>query len=248
MSRPAGVVFDVDGTLAESEQRGHRVAFNRAFEEAGLPDRWEEQRYRELLRVAGGRQRLAHYFVGEGRDGQDADRLAAELHPEKTRLFQEMVRGGEVPLRAGAKDLVARLGDAGMRLFVATTGTRAWVDALLTAHFSDGTFEQVVTGTEVPDLKPSPAVYERVVELAGTDDLVAVEDSANGLMAAHAAGLACLVVLNGESHGDFSPAELVLDGFGPAAGYVSGAAGPGAVVDGVVDLGTFHSIVGARGT
>ena len=52
------ILWDVDGTLAETERDGHLVAFNAAFEELDIPWRWSEQRYGELLRVAGGFERL----------------------------------------------------------------------------------------------------------------------------------------------------------------------------------------------
>jgi len=58
MSRLKALLWDVDGTLAETERDGHRMAFNRAFETLGLPWRWDEARYGELLNVTGGRERL----------------------------------------------------------------------------------------------------------------------------------------------------------------------------------------------
>jgi len=248
MSVPAGVVFDVDGTLVDSEQEGHRVAFNKAFEEAGLPYRWDRAHYRELLHVAGGRERIRHFLAGEGRAEPEAAETAVELHREKTRLFRELVIAGGVPLRAGVRRLVDELLDAGIPLYVATTGSRPWVEPLLRGHFGDGTFDLVLTGTEVPDLKPSPDVYLALLEQTGraASDLVAIEDSHNGLRAAHGAGIPTLMVLNEESHGDFSSAELVVDGFGPDARYVSGPAGPQALVDGYIRVDTLSAVARAR--
>ncbi len=248
MSAPAGVVFDVDGTLVDSEQQGHRVAFNQAFEEAGLRYHWDPPVYRALLRVAGGRERIQHFLLADGVGAQEAAALAAELHGEKTRLFRELVLAGGVPLRTGVRRLVDELLAAGVPLYVATTGSRPWVEPLLRRHFGDDTFELILTGTEVPDLKPSPAVYLAVLEQTGRParELVAVEDSSNGLRAAHGAGIATLVVLNDESDGDFSAAELVVSGFGPGADYVSGPAGPGALVGGLVRPGTLAAVVRAR--
>ena len=249
MSSPAGVVFDVDGTLVDSEQEGHRVAFNQAFEEAGLPYSWDRRVYRELLRVAGGRERIQHFLLTEGMAPREAASTAADLHREKTRLFRELVLAGRVPLRAGVRRLVDELVDTGTPLYVATTGSRPWVEPLLRGHFGDDTFDLVLTGSEIPDLKPAPDVYLAVLEQTGHSarDLVAVEDSHNGLRAAHGAGLATLVVLNEESHGDFSAAELVVSGFGPGAEYVSGPAGPQAVADGFVRAGTLAAVARARG-
>ena len=56
------LIFDVDGTLAETEEL-HREAFNRAFAAEGLSYRWDQARYRSLLLVTGGRQRLEHFFA-----------------------------------------------------------------------------------------------------------------------------------------------------------------------------------------
>jgi HAD superfamily hydrolase (TIGR01509 family) len=244
MSNPAGVVFDVDGTLADSEQEGHRVAFNQAFQQAGLPYLWDRARYSELLRVAGGRERIEHFLVGEGASRPEAAEQAAALHRDKTRIFRDLVLAGGVPLRAGARRLVDDLRAAGLTLYVATTGSRRWVEPLLQGHFRDDTFALILTGTEVPTLKPAPDVYRAVLERGGhrPGDLVAIEDSHNGLRAAQGAGIATLVVLNDDSHGDFSSAELVVTGFGPGAQYVSGAAGADALVDGIVSVGTLAAV------
>jgi HAD superfamily hydrolase (TIGR01509 family) len=143
------------------------------------------------------------------------DELAGTLHRLKTRFFEQMVREGRIGLRPGVAYFVRALQKEGIRLFVATTGTRAWVDPLLRAHFEPGTFEHVVTGTEVPRLKPEPDVYLHVLDLGElpADDVLAVEDSANGLEAADRAGIACVVVRNEYTAGDLSKAALVADSF-----------------------------------
>lgn len=248
MSIPAGVVLDVDGTLVDSEQEGHRVAFNKAFERAGLPYRWDRRVYRDLLRIAGGRARVRHYLVSTGLPVAEADDVAAALHRDKTRHFLDLVEAGGVPLRPGVSRFVGDLQAAGLALYVATTGSRSWVEPLLRGHFGDDTFASVLTGTEIHELKPAPDVYLALLERTGREpsDLVAVEDSLNGLRAAHGGGLPCVVVLNEESHGNFSAAELVVTGFGPGAGYVSGPAGPEAVRNGYVEVGTLAAAARAR--
>lgn len=220
-----GVVFDVDGTLVDSERDGHRVAFNRAFEEAGLSYRWDVETYGELLRTTGGKRRLEAFLLAHGHDGDEAADLALKLHETKTAAFRDMVDDGLVPLRPGAARLVAELRSAGVRTFVATTGTRSWVEPLLRRHFGADAFELVVTGTEVTRLKPDPAAYAAVLRDTGLDPrhVVAVEDSRNGLLAARAAGLACLVVANDYTREeDFTGAALVVDGFGPGARQLAG--------------------------
>lgn len=209
------VVFDVDGTLVDSERDGHRVAFNAAFEEAGLPDRWDVATYGGLLAVAGGGRRLAHWFELNGRSTEEAQELAARLHPRKTAIMRQLIADGRVRPRPGVLALIEQLAAHGVPLHVATTGTRAWVDPLLDGLFRDR-FQTVLTGTEVPDLKPSPAVYRTVLDRIGTDPArtVAVEDSANGVRAAVGAGLTCVAAHNSYTRDDdLSGALLVADGF-----------------------------------
>ena len=209
------VVFDVDGTLVDSERDGHRVAFNAAFEEAGLPDRWDVPTYGRLLAVAGGAQRLAHWFEQSGRSASEAQELAERLHPRKTAIMRDLVGQGRIAPRPGVVELIDGLGAAGVPMHVATTGTRAWVEPLLDRLFGDR-FGTVVTGTEVPDLKPSPAAYLEVLRLTrcSPDDTLAVEDSANGVRAAVAAGLRCVATVNPYTRAqDMSGAFLVSDGF-----------------------------------
>ena len=214
MNRLQAVIFDVDGTLVDSERDGHRVAFNAAFAEAGLPDRWDVPTYGKLLTVAGGVPRLACWFERTGRPAGEAWELARRLHPRKTRIMRRLVEEGRIGPRPGARQLIDDLAAAGIPMHVATTGTRAWVVPLLDRIFGDR-FQTVVTGTEVPDLKPSPAVYQIVLGLTGcsSEHAVAVEDSANGVQAAVAAGLRCVAAHNPYTRDDdLSAATLVTSG------------------------------------
>jgi len=209
------VVFDVDGTLVDSERDGHRVAFNEAFAEAGLPDRWDVPTYVRLLEVSGGRQRLAAWFREQGRGEDECEALAERLHEAKTRIMRSLALLGRIPPRPGVLALLRDLTRHGVSLHIATTGSRAWVEPLLRTSFGP-IWDVVVTGTEVTDLKPSPQVYLEVLRRTSLDqaDLVAVEDSAQGVAAAVAAGLACVAVRNQDTrHHDLSAARLV--GAGP---------------------------------
>ncbi|HVX33720.1 MAG TPA: HAD-IA family hydrolase [Solirubrobacterales bacterium] len=209
-------VFDVDGTLVDSERDGHRVAFNRAFAAAGLPCHWDEETYGRLLAVTGGRRRLAGYLEERGVDAVAAAELAGRLHRAKTEIFVELVRAGEISPRPGVKALLAELKAAGARLAVATTGSADWVEALLATEFADVAFEVVVTRREAPALKPEPDAYLLALGLlgGGAGTAVAIEDSGNGLRAAVRAGLPCVIVTNDYTAGqDFGGADLVRDRF-----------------------------------
>jgi HAD superfamily hydrolase (TIGR01509 family) len=215
-SPAVAVMFDVDGTLVDSERDGHRVAFNSAFEELGLEDRWSVEEYGELLSTTGGQSRLRRHFSGRGMPAAEQDALVPRLHARKTELFVELVLGGAVPARPGAQRLLDELEAAGARLAVATTGTAAWVRPLLDRHFGLDRFETVVTGDEVAATKPDPEVYRLAMSRlgVGTSGAVAVEDSVMGLAAARAAGVRCAVVVNDytRTH-DLSGADLVVDGY-----------------------------------
>jgi HAD superfamily hydrolase (TIGR01509 family) len=211
------IVFDVDGTLVDSERDGHRVAFNRAFEEAGLPDRWDVELYGELLETTGGDRRIKAYFEGRGMPADESAELARRLHPRKTEIFAAMARNGDFEPRPGVLELIGELEDAGVRLAVATTGTGAWVHPMLENLFGPGRFEVVVTADEAPVRKPDPSAHLLAVERLGLAAAQAptIEDSLNGLQAAKAAGLACVIVVNDYTREqDFEAADLILDSFG----------------------------------
>ncbi|MEU4290638.1 HAD-IA family hydrolase [Kribbella sp. NPDC026596] len=214
MNRLAAVVFDVDGTLVDSERDGHRVAFNAAFEEAGLPDRWDITTYGGLLRITGGARRLAFWFENAGRSSGEARVLAKRLHTRKTAIMRDLIAAGQIQARPGVHRLLDELDAGGVPMHVATTGTRAWVEPLLDRVFGPR-FQTVVTGTEVTDLKPSPAAYQEVLRRTGcpVDRTVAVEDSQNGVRAAVAAGLRCVAAHNDYTKDDdLSGAALIADG------------------------------------
>lgn len=217
------VIFDVDGTLADTERDGHRVAFNEAFEAAGLDYRWSVSEYGELLRLTGGRRRIEHYLRSMGYSPADAAALATTLHRDKTRRFTAMVRSGVIAARPGVTELINSLRAEGVATAIATTGTADWVLPLLDTLFGPAAFDVVVTRAEIPDLKPDPAVYLEAMARLGVTPagVVAIEDSANGVHAALAAKLRCVAVVNGYTRDqDLSGAMAVLDDMARPGGVV----------------------------
>ncbi|EXJ16293.1 HAD-IA family hydrolase [Imhoffiella purpurea] len=238
------LIFDVDGTLADTERDGHRVAFNAAFADAGLDWSWDSALYGELLAVAGGKERIRFYMERAGiplDPSERGDAFVAGLHAAKTRHYVAMLREGRIPLRSGVLRLLREARDAGVRLAVATTTTHENVVELLDHSGEPGLsswFELIAAGDLVPNKKPAPDIYTyALAELGlGAEDCIAIEDSDNGAESALAAGLkALLVTINDYTRGqDFGAAPLVVDRLGgpddPAHALV-GDLGEGSWVD-----------------
>jgi HAD superfamily hydrolase (TIGR01509 family) len=188
------VLFDVDGTLAETEER-HRQAFNGAFAHFGLAEAWSVPTYRRLLRVTGGKERIAAGLRESGRDPAAA--AVAHIHAHKTELFVAGVRAQPIALRPGVRRLLRGAADCGAMLGLATTTTEANVGALLAPHFGDSwrsLFGVIVAGDRVARKKPSPDVYLAALSALGIDagQVVAIEDSQAGVRAARAAGVTAI--------------------------------------------------------
>lgn len=216
------VIFDVDGTLADTEE-AHRQAFNETFRAHGLPWEWDAPLYRELLAVTGGKERMRHYC--ERHDPgylarSDAAAHIAGLHADKTRRYTQLVESGGVAARPGILRLIGELHAAGVRLAIATTTTRANVDALLATTLKSlpqDAFAVIGAGEDAAAKKPEPDIYLHVLEhlgLAG-EDCLAIEDSRNGLRAALGAGIPALITECAWTAGeDFDGAVAVLSDLG----------------------------------
>jgi len=216
VSAPAAVVFDVDGTLADTERDGHRVAFNRAFAEHGLDLHWDEETYGRLLAVTGGRQRIAADLRRRGVDGEEADEISARVHRTKTHLFAAHARSGTLSPRPGVVELVADLRGRGVTIAVATTGRREWAEPLIRNLLGPEPIGTAVYGDDVDRLKPDPQAYRLALRRLGLPPCmaVAVEDSGPGLKAARSAGLATVVVTNDYTRDhDLTGAAMVRESF-----------------------------------
>jgi HAD superfamily hydrolase (TIGR01509 family) len=201
MDRPEALLWDVDGTIAETERDGHRVAFNLAFEAFRLPWRWDDVRYGELLRVAGGRERLLHDIENRPDAPRGADEraaLALALHEKKNSIYAELMSDSGIPLRGGVLELMQECRDEGVPIAIATTTSRSNVAVLLSRHLGPRWrewFGEIVCGEDVERKKPDPEVYLRALHALQSEPprAVAIEDSPAGVAAALAAQCAALV-------------------------------------------------------
>ncbi|KUJ72066.1 HAD family hydrolase [Thiomicrospira sp. WB1] len=217
------LLFDVDGTLADTEKDGHRVAFNLAFEEAGLDWHWDEALYGQLLAVTGGKERIRYFldrFHTDFTRPGDFDGFVKGLHAAKTRFYTQLLSEGRIPLRPGVERLIHEARDAGVRMAVVTTTTPANVTALLTHTLGQNAetwFEVIAAGDIVPAKKPAPDIYDwtlRNMDLT-PEQCLAFEDSDNGIRSALAAQVPTLVTINDYTRDDdFSKALLTLSDLG----------------------------------
>ena len=227
----SALVFDCDGVLADTERYGHLPAFNQTFREFGIPVQWSEEEYGRKLLIGGGKERMASEltpeFVRANGLPDDPEALAAEVakwHKRKTQLYTEMVAAGKLPPRPGIRRVISAAQDAGWKLAVASTSAEASVHAIL--EYAVGReradrFDVFLAGDVVPRKKPAPDIYLLARERLGVDraQVLVIEDSRNGLEAAHAAGLRCLVTVNGYTEKeDFSEAILVVSSLGDPDG------------------------------
>jgi HAD superfamily hydrolase (TIGR01509 family) len=225
------LIFDCDGVLADTERFGHLPAFNATFREFGLPVQWSADEYGRLLQIGGGKERMATLLTpafveaaGLPRDAEGQAAAVARWHARKTAIYTEMVAAGSLPPRPGIRRLIAEAQDVGWRLGVASTSAEASVRAILDVAAGParaGRFDLLLAGDVVARKKPAPDIYQLAVERLGVApvEVLVIEDSRNGLLAAIGAGLRCLVTVSDyTAKEDFSEAAMVVTSLGDPGG------------------------------
>jgi len=211
------LIFDCDGVIVDTERDGHRVAFNRAFERMGLAARWSVELYGELLAVAGGKERMRHYFDQLGWPPGTADRgsLIRELHRIKTEMYMRIIEDGRLPLRPGVARLVDEAIAARVTLAICSTSHERAVRAVAQVMLGPERvrhFAAILAGDVVSRKKPDPEIYQLAARTLGIEprECVVVEDSRNGLLAAEQAGMWCIITKSCYTQDeDFSEADAV---------------------------------------
>jgi len=243
----AALLWDVDGTLAETELQGHRRAFNRAFASQGLDWHWDRVTYRRLLAVSGGRERLQAYALE--RQQPLTTLQMDQLVQTKAHLYRQLVEQGELELRPGVARLIQEAAAAGLAQVIVTTSSRSAVAALAQALLGElaDCFAFWICGEDVPRKKPDPAAYRLALQQLGlaARQGLALEDSPQGLAASTGAGLPCLITLAESSEPEAErwsgAAAAVLDGLGDGQQPARVLRGPGCP-KGTVDLAYLQQV------
>jgi HAD superfamily hydrolase (TIGR01509 family) len=221
------LLYDCDGVLGDTEQYGHLVAFNQMWQEFGVPWSWSVEEYGRKLAIGGGKERMASLWEDpEFREAVDLPETkeeyletVAEWHKRKSAIYQELIMSGKIPPRPGVKRLAQEALDAGWTLGVCSTSAKGSVEAVLRHVMGElaDRFSLLLAGDMVKAKKPSPEIYNTAAEQLGVspEECLVIEDSRNGLVAADAAGMKCLVTVSGYTRDeDFSEAALVVTSLG----------------------------------
>ncbi|HVN53641.1 MAG TPA: HAD-IA family hydrolase [Anaerolineaceae bacterium] len=201
------LIFDCDGVLADTERYGHLPAFNQTFREFNLPVQWSEEEYGVKLKIAGGKERMASLLTPEfvtqaglPTDPEEQKKMIADWHKRKTETYKQMTNEGRLPGRPGVRRVVQEAKDAGWALAVASTSAEESVRAVLEFVVGKELAASflVLAGDIVPRKKPAPDIYLLTLEKLGlpVENCLIVEDSRNGLLAAVATGVRCVVTLS----------------------------------------------------
>ena len=213
------LIFDFDGTLAETEE-AHRNAFNKAFNSIKLNWYWDQHIYKNLLQIAGGKERIEFYnesFSSNSKKISSKD--IREIHLQKTKFYSQSVTQGFVQLRPGIREFLEKAKYNKKKLAISTSTSRDNVTLLLQSCLNENpkdVFSFISTGDLVQKKKPSPDLYKLVLAEMNLipEECLAFEDSRIGLVSAKRANIKTAVNPSQYSVGDnFDEADYFLTSF-----------------------------------
>lgn len=251
MTLPHALFFDMDGVIIDTEKDGHRVAFNKAFDEFGYDVQWDVETYGGLLKISGGKERMRHHLetkgFGKTVNPGEIDQLIVELHKRKTAIFVELIQSGALALRPGIHRLMQEANEKNIPVCICTTANQKAAEAVAGHSLGDISFAHILAGDIVSRKKPAPDIYLLALEKTGTDPkkCIVVEDSRNGMLAGCQAGLSVLVTTSiYTAKEDFTGASLVVDCLGDENGE-RGSLLSGSITgyDGVLDISMIGSLL-----
>ncbi len=221
MQELKAILFDMDGTIVDTEKDGHRVAFNQAFAQSGIKAEWSVEEYHQLLQIAGGKERMKFYFQGEGRkyfpEGKSLDDLVQQLHLLKTELFISLIESSMLPLRPGIKRIMKEANEMGILIGICTTSNEKAVKSILNSLLAEIKIDLILAGDVVTKKKPDPEIYLLALEKTGfsANEVLVIEDSENGVISGKEAHIKVLATINEYTKNeDLSHADAVVSSLG----------------------------------
>ena len=190
-----GIYWDLDGTIANTELEAHLPAFNNAFYDLGINWTWDTNKYIQLLRINGGKNRIAYYAKSNNED--ISDDLIIKIHERKQFHYLKFIRKNCVNLKTGVFRLINELHKKKVRQFIVTSSSRNQVDLLIECLFNGfNPFEFIISSDDVELKKPNPLPYLKAVQLSGINknNSIVFEDSNPGLKSSLAAKLPTIFV------------------------------------------------------
>ena len=233
MSKLKAIIFDLDGTLAATEET-HRQAFNEAFKEFKTPFQWSVSEYIQLLSISGGKERILKFLKSQNFEAPGKENLrdyTLKIHQRKSEIYREKLIAGHIGLRNGVERLINEARQNKISMAIATCTSTANVEAVLKNALGEDTlsyFDTLVSSDLVADKKPSPAVYQYALANLGLkpENCIVIEDTDNGNRAALTAGIKTVITTHPLTvDEDFTGASLVIDQLGEPEEHFTATSG-----------------------
>ncbi len=197
MNKLSAVFWDVDGTIADTELGGHRIAFNLAFKDFDLDWSWDKNKYLDLLKISGGLNRIIHYR--DKINSSLTDEQCKKIQSRKRKHYNDLIFTGKIKIREGVLRLIEELDSFNIKQFIVTTSGRDSLNPILQTSLNSyiSLFSKIITYEDVIRHKPFPDAYNLAVKLSNSTNknCIAIEDSSIGIEAARSANIKTLLTL-----------------------------------------------------